>query len=251
MGKMNWLEIHKSNVGVLLRYESPGDRNALCLEVVQALVAKAEEAAEGGAGVYTLVMGRPHRLPFCAGGNVQTYARMKRDEALAEHEKIRNAIEKFRTLPVLFELYVGGDVWGGGWELMSACDRVAAYPEARIFYNQILWGVGPGWWGGARLIEKRGPSVAGAITSGVEESLRAYAARVPGTALLPRQFFDDDVCLSRHWQRAWAHVKGLDPSAWRDLVRALRSADRGLEEKSFSELWGNGRHREMLTEWQK
>ena len=241
----------QTQYGPFLRYESPKDRNALSLECARQLKQHLHTSSESGAYVAGIAMGRPNQLPFCAGGNLNDYISLERKEALQKHQEIRQTLQSISALPLYLQFFVGGDVWGGGWELLTLADEIQGWSAARFNFNQTHWGVSPGWGGGARLRAKLGPLAFPSVMRAREISYRYLITQGFGSGILPRDYFLNDAHLLRFIERSWRHLEGFSLEAWRDLLQGMRHGDPHLETQAFSQLWAQGKHAERLAQWKQ
>lgn len=97
-----------------------------------------------------------HKGPyFCAGGNLKDYQALKtKEEGLQVNREICKRLDELAKYPVPKACYINGPCFGGGVELASCFDLVAASPAAVFGLWQRKVGLSFGW-GGAERLQKR------------------------------------------------------------------------------------------------
>jgi enoyl-CoA hydratase len=127
--------------------------NVLSRAVLDALRARLGEA-EDDPEVRAVVLASAAEKAFAAGANIREMAPMGPHEA-AEHgargQAITRAIERL-PLPVIAAVH--GVCYGGGCEVVLACDFVVASADAQFGQPEINLGIMPGW-GGTRRLPRR------------------------------------------------------------------------------------------------
>lgn len=219
--------------------------NAVDLEVIEDFLDVSERVAEDGSIRAVVLTGVDRR--FCAGADIA----MMRDLSPENHAKVRRWIDVQARLeamakPVLAA--INGYAFGGGAELVLACDFRFMAAEAEIGFPEIELGIFPGAGGTQRLTRLLGPARAfelmaegrrldaeAALALGLvhrvapqatlAETVRAYAealARKPTRALglLKR-------CVYGGWGRSLAEGLELERQAVFELI-ATRDAAEGL-----------------------
>jgi enoyl-CoA hydratase/carnithine racemase len=71
---------------------------------------------------------------------------------------MNQALTKLTQLPIPVLAAVNGDAFGGGCEILTACDLRLAVPQARFSFAQIRNGLTTGWGGTGRLVRLIGHS---------------------------------------------------------------------------------------------
>jgi enoyl-CoA hydratase len=68
------------------------------------------------------------------------------------------ALQQLTELPIPVIAAVNGDAFGGGCEILTACDLRIASSQARFCFAQVKNGLTTGWGGTARLVRQVGQS---------------------------------------------------------------------------------------------
>jgi enoyl-CoA hydratase/carnithine racemase len=160
------------------------------------------------------------------------------------------ALARLTQLPIPVIAAVNGDAFGGGCEILTACDLRLAAAQARFSFAQVKVGLTTGWGGTGRLARLIGQSAAMELLltarlidapearrlglvqrivpagASVQDAAAAWAAEL---AALPRE--------------ALASTKALVHAA---AHSSLAVADR-QETKLFTQLWASPDHLEALT----
>ncbi len=129
--------------------------NVLARPVLEALTDRLA-AAERDTRVHGVVLASAAEKAFAAGANIREMAEL--DPAGArEHgargQAVTRAIERL-PLPVIAAVH--GVCFGGGCELVLACDLVIASDDAQFAQPEVNLGVMPGWGGTQRLCRRVG-----------------------------------------------------------------------------------------------
>ncbi len=127
--------------------------NVLSRVVLDALASRLAEA-EADPEVRAVVLASAAEKAFAAGANIREMAPMGPAEAFehgARGQAITRAIERL-PLPVIAAVH--GVCYGGGCEIVLACDFVVASADAQFGQPEINLGIMPGW-GGTRRLPRR------------------------------------------------------------------------------------------------
>jgi len=142
----------------LLTLSDPATRNAMSPQAYSAGI-EAVGQAEADAEVRCIVL-RGHGAHFCAGGNVQRLAGVRRgdpvEQALAM-ERFHGFIEALRACPKPVIAAVEGFAAGGGAAIALACDLIIAAEGARFVLSYGKIGLSPDGgasWHLARLLPR-------------------------------------------------------------------------------------------------
>jgi enoyl-CoA hydratase len=183
-----------------------------------------------------LVMSARGRF-FCAGGNLDEYAKMKDAESgRAANREIARGLDLLQAVPRPTLALVQGDCVGGGLELLGCFDRVIAVPEACFGFWQRRVGLSFGWGGGARLAER--------LTPKRLRLLASDAATITAGEALEIGLIDEIALSSQLEARGQAWIRRMRRWAQAPLV-AQKAEARG-ERALFEGLWWAPEHRTAL-----
>lgn len=127
--------------------------NVLSRTVLDALSTRLDEA-ERDPEVRALVLTSPAEKVFAAGANIREMAPMEPPEAWEHGGRGQALTRKIERLPLPVIAAVHGVCFGGGCEIVLACDFVVASADAQFERPEINLGVMPGW-GGTRRLPRR------------------------------------------------------------------------------------------------
>lgn len=88
---------------------------------------------------------------FSAGADLKERTTLSTTETRRNVNKIRGVFDKIANLPQPTIAAVNGYAFGGGFELILACDLKVAAKEARMGLTEVQWGIIPGAGGTQRL----------------------------------------------------------------------------------------------------
>ena len=234
------LERHDS-IWVLV-VDRPETRNAVDPAVHDALRAALDEIERTPAPVVLTGAGGT----FVSGGDLKLIRERPFDETLALSRHMTALLDRLEALPVPVFGAIEGYAFGGGAEIMLACDYRVAAQTAKVSFRQAAMGLTTGWGATTRLAQL--------VPRGVATRL-LLAAEVVGAEEAARLGVIDEVAahpMARALELATA-VAAQSPRAVAAFARLLRSAygadaptTRALEWEVFRELWGGPDHREAL-----
>lgn len=200
---------------VVLTLDRPTALNALSRALVAELADRLTEAAADEA-VRALVITGSEKA-FCAGADIGEIPRMVGASPL-DALPFDRLFETLATLPVPTIAAVRGLAFGGGCELVLACDTAVAGRSARFAVPEVKLGVIPGAGGTQRLVHAIGKAKAMRmlVTGAPVDAEWAYAAG------LVADLVDDDQVLDR----AFALGEQIAGNAPRAVAYAADSARR-------------------------
>jgi enoyl-CoA hydratase len=145
----------------------PDKRNALNLQTIHDLgstIDMIEETPEIGVVILT---GAGDKT-FCAGGDLKEFGNLKTSEdARGMSLLMQGVLARLENLDPLVVASVNGDAFGGGCEILVACDYRIASASIHLAFRQIHYGIMTGWGGAQRLVRIVGRSRAlGLLLSG-------------------------------------------------------------------------------------
>ena len=235
-------------IGVL-RVNRPAARNALnaaarkrFLEVVTAVSTNPT--------IRVLIITGTGDKSFISGGDLKELRQTVHNPLNLElYDTMNKALQQLQALPIPVVAAVNGDAFGGGCEVLTACDLRIASETARFSLAQMRNAVTTGWGGAGRLVQLLGQSRAmellltARVFSAAEAQQIGFVHRlVPSSAaVLPAAM-------------GWARELVTSPqgalAAMKQLVqvggkRPLTDTY-ALEKELFASLWGQPDHLEAL-----
>ena len=115
---------------------------------------------------------------FCAGGDLKELEHVLSEaDASAMAKTMRGILDLLPALPMPVIAGINGDAFGGGAEILVACDVRVAAEHARIGFAQITLGLMPAWGASERL--------AGLVGRG-----RAMSMLITGRTMTAREAHD-------------------------------------------------------------
>ena len=236
------IELERRGDGVaVLTLNAPGRRNALTVEMAEALIAACEEI-DGDASVGALVV-RGEGGYFCAGGDRGTLADAARDPA--EDERFRGMTAIYRSFARVGELApptvaaIRGGALGAGLNLALATDLRVVADDANLLSGFIPIGLHPGG-GHMALLGRLGSRETAAALTLFGERLTGAEAVDRGLAWTAVPDADvDETAL------ALAAVPAKDPELARRTAASLRTVtgppalpwNAALELERASQMW--------------
>ena len=227
------IRLHQNKGITTMTLNRPSKRNALSLELIEAMHEKLDEV-ERDEVMRVFVLAGEGRA-FCAGMDLRGVI----DDPVKMQEMLRRlseATKRIRCLPVPSIATVQGAAVGGGCGLMVVCDFAFTHPEAKVGYPEVDLGVCPAvvapW-----LIKKLGPGKAramllsGGTMSGEQGFQAGLATHLCEQDVLLESVQSFAMNLARGGKDAMATTKSwlneLDGSLDDDILR--RAADLSAE----------------------
>jgi enoyl-CoA hydratase len=240
----------------IIRVNRPAARNALnwaAQEQFAAAVASVWETTVAVTQTPTLrilIITGTGSQAFVAGGDLKELGQNPDAAAGRRLNQIMGqALTQLTQLPIPVIAAINGDAFGGGCEILTACDLRLAAAHARFSFAQVKVGLTTGWGGTARLIQLLGQSRAAdllltARTFSADEAQRlGFVHRVlpPG---------EEALAAARSWaaeltqlpQAALAATKAL---IWSENKALYESYNK--EKEAFGQLWAQPDHLEALA----
>jgi enoyl-CoA hydratase len=167
---------------------------------------------------------------FVSGGDVKAL------EGLAEVHRMGPILDRLAALPVPVIGAANGPAYGGGCEILLACDTRIGEARAEWAFRQVAMAVTPGWGGAARLVRLVGPGAAARLLFSGDPISSAEALRLG--------LYDEVVEADARGAalRLAERIARWSPQAVRLCKRALG----GDEEAAFAEAWESEDHREAV-----
>lgn len=237
----------------IVTIDRPAKKNALDRDTIERLAAAIERAGSDPEvrGVVLAATGDV----FLAGGDLGELSSLPRtiegaDAVLAMGLRLDAIVAS--AVPVIAA--IAGDVYGGGCEVVLACDDAIAEPHVRFAFRHAAMGLCPAWGATARLVERVGSANASRLLFGAEPFDAAEALRIG--------FVTEVVTAASAVECAVARVGAIARAdraviaEQRRLIRATaaalpgasgRSAARDLESAAFRRLWGADAHAKAMA----
>ncbi|WP_420627461.1 enoyl-CoA hydratase/isomerase family protein [Candidatus Leptofilum sp.] len=237
-----------------LRVNRPAARNALnwtAQEQFAAAVEKIGAEAEASAGVRALIITGTGDKAFVSGGDLKELSQHPEPEAGAQLNRVMGAaLTQLTQLPIPVIAAVNGDAFGGGCEILTACDLRLAASHARFCFAQVRNALCTGWGGTGRLVNLLGQARALdlLLTSRVFDAQEAQQLGLVQQVVADEVGLETAVTQLAHTliklpQHALAATKQLIHAA----NRATPTAVNELETNLFVNLWAEPDHLEALT----
>lgn len=244
----------ENNIAVI-RVNRPDARNALNWaaqeQFAAAVTAVWETAVAQNPSSRALIITGTGSQAFVAGGDLKELSQNP-DRASGErlNRVMGQSLAKLAELPIPVIAAINGDAFGGGCEIITACDLRMAAPHARFSFAQVRVGLTTGWGGTARLVHLIGQSRAMdlLLTARLFNADEAYRLGLIHRVLPP----DSDVLAAA---RSWAAELAQLPHAALAAAKALllNSSHLSLregyevEKEAFLQLWAQPDHLEALA----
>lgn len=153
------IHLHIDDNGLaLLQVDRPEARNALNWAAQEAFAAAVTAVAQSPLARALIITGSGDKA-FVAGGDLKELAEHPTPEAGARLNRVMGtALAQLTELPIPVIAAVNGDAFGGGCEILTACDLRLAAPHARFSFAQVKVGLTSGWGGTGRLVRLIGQS---------------------------------------------------------------------------------------------
>jgi enoyl-CoA hydratase/carnithine racemase len=232
----------------IIRIQRPSARNALNW-IAQEQFASAVAQAAASAKIRALIVTADGRDAFAAGGDLKELVNHPEPEAGERLNRVMsNALRQLTHLPVPVIAAVNGNAFGGGCEIMTACDLRLAVPQAQFGFIQVKVALTTGWGGAARLIQLVGQSRAAELllTGRLFDAQEALQMGFLHRLAAPDQTALEAACqwadeLARLPRQALAATKALLYAGDQPL-----DAQYQLERRLFVDLWPQPDHLEAM-----
>lgn len=141
-----------------LMVNRPEARNALNWAAQERFAACVTAVAQSP-DIRILIITGVGRQAFVAGGDLKELSGHPEPEAGARLNRTMSAaLTRLTELPIPVIAAINGDAFGGGCEILTACDLRIAANHARFCFAQVKNGLTTGWGGTARLVRLLGQS---------------------------------------------------------------------------------------------
>lgn len=242
-------KINEKGIAVL-QVNRPGARNALNWEAQEAFATAVWETAQNKDLRVLIVTGTGDKA-FVAGGDLKELANHPENAAGERLNRIMSrALAELTELPIPVIAAVNGDAFGGGCEILTACDLRLCGAHARFSFAQVKNALTTGWGGTGRLVQLIGQSQAIELllTARLFNAPEAYRLGLIHRIVPPGE---DVLTAALTWaeelvrlpKRALASTKALAHAA----IHLPLPATYAAETKLFVKLWSLPDHVEALN----
>lgn len=239
-------EVDKNGVA-LLTVNRPHARNALNWEAQRQFLAQVTAVSKNTAIRILIITGAGNRA-FISGGDIKELARYpKREDAQRLRQTMGEALTLLTQLPIPVIAAINGDAFGGGCELLTACDLRIATQKARFCFAQIKNGLTTGWGGTGRLVPLVGQSIAMELML----SGRVFEAEEAQQMGFVHWLVEEDVVeAAKAWAIEFVALPQNGLAAIKQLVNTAvyqHQLTSTVEEALFLELWTHPNHTEAVN----
>lgn len=233
----------------LLTVNRPHARNALNWAAQTAFADRITAVSQDPAIRALIITGSGDKA-FVAGGDLKELRHATTTADGARLNRIMgSALQAVSALPIPVIAAINGDAFGGGCEILTACDLRIATPHARFSFAQIKNAVTSGWGGTARLVSLIGQSRAMELML----SARLIDAREAQHIGLIHRIADGSPVVETavSWAKEITRFSAPALAAIKHLVKTAASAPpeqvNQLETELFVALWTQPDHLESLA----
>lgn len=236
----------QNEIGVLC-VNRPGARNALNWAAQERFTEVIAAAAQDPSLRVLIITGAGHQA-FVAGGDLKELARHGDEAGGARLNRVMGqALARLTELPIPVIAAVNGDAYGGGCEILTACDLRLAAVTARFQFAQIRNALTTGWGGTARLVRLIGQSRAMELLL-TGRMLTAQEAHAVGLVHGMVERGQDVLSVALQWAERLVQLPRAALAANKTLVNAdLSLTDAyALETHLFTQMWVHPDHHEAM-----
>jgi len=244
------IEYRVENGVAVLQVNRPSVRNALDWAAQEQFAATVATVA-GDAAVRVLIVTGAGDRAFVAGGDLKELSAQPETAAGERLNRIMSlALSQLVALPIPVIAAVNGDAFGGGCEILTACDLRLAAAQARFSFAQVRQGLTTGWGGTGRLVRLVGQSRAMELllTARVFDAAEAQRMGVIHR-LVPAG--EEPLAAAYRWAVELKALPRQALAATKNLVHAaaqLPAAELNqYETKLFTRLWSHPDHLEAMA----
>ena len=150
------ISLTQQNGIATLRVNRPAARNALNWAAQEQFAAAVAQVGSDTAVRVLIITGTGDKA-FVSGGDLKELSQHPEPEAGARLNRVmRDALVQLTQLPIPVIAAVNGDAFGGGCEILTACDLRLAASHARFCFAQVRNALCTGWGGTERLVNLLG-----------------------------------------------------------------------------------------------
>jgi enoyl-CoA hydratase len=148
---MSHIEYSENDRIGILTVQRPAARNALDWAAQRDFAARIARCAQSATLRVLIITGSGPT--FVAGGDLKEQAGpLDVADGARLADVMGEALHQLTLLPVPVIAAINGDAWGGGCEIITACDLRLMRADARLHFVQARMGLTTGWGGTARLV---------------------------------------------------------------------------------------------------
>ena len=244
------IELTINNGIATLRVNRQEARNALNWTAQEQFAAAVAEVEEDTAVRGLIITGAGDKA-FVSGGDLKELSQHPEQAAGERLNRVmRDALERLTQLPIPVIAAVNGDAFGGGCEILTACDLRLAASHARFCFAQVKNALCTGWGGTARLVNLLGQGRALDLLL----TARTFSAQEAVAMGLVQQVVDETVGLETaviHLAESLAALPRHALAATKQLAYAAGHRPAAemnqLETRLFIDLWSQPDHVEALA----
>lgn len=233
-----------------LRVNRPGARNALNWAAQEQFAAAVAEV-EADTAVRVLIITGTEEKAFVSGGDLKELSQHPERAAGARLNRVmRDALVQLTQLPIPVIAAVNGDAFGGGCEILTACDLRLAASHARFCFAQVRNALCTGWGGTGRLVNLLGQGRALDLLL----TARIFDTQEARQMGLVQQVVADGVALETAVAQLAHSLTQLPPHALATSKQLIYAASQAtpeavnqLETELFVNLWAEPDHLEALA----
>lgn len=238
----------------VLQVNRPQARNALNWEA-QERFAACVDAARVDERIRVLIITGAGSDAFAAGGDLKEI-HQDHDQASGRrlNRVMSEALSELRRLPFPVVAAINGNAFGGGCEIITACDLRIAREQSQFSFAQVRNGLTTGWGGAARLVQLIGLSRASELllSGRVIDAREAYQIGllhrlVPQTA--------DVMAAATEWATELAELPAGSLASLKALLYAAVELPpdevQRMETSLFMEQWASPDHLEALAAFEE
>ncbi|MBK8900121.1 MAG: enoyl-CoA hydratase/isomerase family protein [Anaerolineaceae bacterium] len=233
-----------------LRMNRPEARNALNWTAQEAFAEAVAQVAADTAVRVLIITGVGDKA-FVSGGDLKELSEHPEREAGERLNRVmRDALVQLTRLPIPVIAAVNGDAFGGGCEILTACDLRVAASHARFCFAQVRNALCTGWGGTGRLVNLLGQARALDLLL----TSRIFSAEEAQQLGLVQQVVAEEVGLATavtHLTQSLIKLPQHALAASKQLVYATSQPEstvtNQLETSLFVDLWSQPDHLEALA----
>lgn len=242
----------QGNIGVM-QVNRPEARNALNWAAQERFAQIIKHVAQS-ADIRVLIITGTGDRAFVSGGDLKELSsHLDKDSGKRLNRIMRQALVEITMLPIPVIAAINGDAFGGGCEILTACDLRLAANHARMGFAQIQMALTTGWGGTGRLVSLLGQGRAMdlLLTGRVITASEALNLGLVHRLVYPE---NDVLAAAKSWAVELARLPTGALAATKALVHAAVQYSPSdldqLESRFFIDLWNQPDHQEAVQAFQ-